>query len=178
MVIKWRSRLIEIADTNRGFSGDILSCFNEWVKRAHGELTYQVTQLITGHGCFKGYTHRIGKTDNSRCSFCGGQVEDNGHVLVECREWRTEREKLELAYGGRMESSGALLRGMATDPSKWKAAIEFAGEVMNRKEVVERKEQAEARHDEVIRETRELLEELNGRTGRRTGRNSMRSSRT
>lgn len=74
----------------RGF----VVCFGEWVGRNHGELTYQVTQLITGHGWFRGYTHRIGKADSDRCSFCETAGEDNVHVLVECEKWREERDKL------------------------------------------------------------------------------------
>lgn len=166
------------ADTGRGFSREILACFKEWVERGHGELTFEVTQLITGHGCFKGYTHKIRKTDDSKCSFCEELREDNVHVLLECREWRREREKLETAYGGEIGSLGALLRGMAADPGKWNAAVEFAGVIMDRKEIVEREEQVEARHRELIRETRELLGETRGGTGRRTGRNSMESSRS
>lgn len=49
-------RLRVLADTRRGFRQEILSCFKEWVGREHGELTFQMTQLITGHDCFREYT--------------------------------------------------------------------------------------------------------------------------
>lgn len=172
MMGKWGTRIRELADTGRGSSAAILSSFKEWVNREHGEMTFQVTQIITGHGCFKGYTHRIGKTDNSKCSFCNAEVEDNLHVLAECREWRAEREALELVYGGRVETVGALLWGMARDPIKWRAATEFAGAIMNRKEEVERMEQAEERRRGMAEEAAERL----GRTGRGFGRRTGRSS--
>lgn len=57
---KWLGEMCGVAAT--------LSCMQEWVHRGHEELTYQATQLITGPGCFKGYIHRIGKTDNGKCS--------------------------------------------------------------------------------------------------------------
>lgn len=66
---------------------------------------------------------------------------------------------------------------MAVDPAKWKAVIEFTGVVMDRKEI-EREEQAEARHSGLIRETRELLEELDRGTRWGTGQSSTRSSIT
>lgn len=98
IIIKWWARLMELADTGRGFNLEVLSCFGEWVGRNHGDLTYQATQLITGHGWFRGHTHRIGKADSDRCSFCGAAGEDNVHVLVECEEWREERDRLTRAY--------------------------------------------------------------------------------
>lgn len=93
MIVKWRNKLIEKAGTGRGFSWEVLSCMKEWMGRSHGELTFQATQLVTGHGCIKGYTHRIGKTEDSKCSFCGQTPENNVHVLMDCREWREERER-------------------------------------------------------------------------------------
>lgn len=86
MMWKWRNKLMDKANRGRGINWEILSCIIEWEGRNHGELTYQMTQLITGHGCFKGYTHRIGKTSDSKCSFCGHVREDNRHVLIECEE--------------------------------------------------------------------------------------------
>lgn len=106
LVVKWRRKLIEKADTGRGFNLEIVSCLKEWIGRTHGELTFQVTQPITDHGCFKGYTHRIGKTENGECSFCKDSWEDNLHVLFDYQEWREEREKLMREFGGRIESPG------------------------------------------------------------------------
>lgn len=176
MIRKWRGKLMERTDTGRGFNWEILSCFREWVERSHGELTYQATQIITGHDCFKGYTHRIGKAENSKCSFCKHEMEDNGHVLLKCEEWGEEREELKLAFGRRVNSLGAMLRGAATDPKKWNAMLIFSKKVMDRKEEVEREEQAEARKSRLIRETEELLGEVDRGTRRRMSRHSMRSS--
>lgn len=42
MISKWRTKLEKQADTGRGFSLEVLSCFKEWVGREHGELTFPV----------------------------------------------------------------------------------------------------------------------------------------
>lgn len=84
--------------------------------------------------------------------------------MFDCGEWREERETLTQAYGGRVESLGAVMRGMVADPRKWVALLEFAAKVMN-KEEVEREEQAERRRDEELRETEELLGGLRRRAG-------------
>lgn len=54
MTKRWYAKLVERADTGRGFSLEMLSCFRDWMERSHGELTFQATQLMTGHGCFRG----------------------------------------------------------------------------------------------------------------------------
>lgn len=156
--------MIEKADTGRGFSLEILLCLKEWIGRAHGELTYQATLLLTEHGCFKGYTHRIGKTENG--SFCEHNWEDNVHVLFDCHKWREEKEKLTLEFEGRIESLGAIMRGMAEDPRKWGAMLEFSTKVMDKKEEVKREEQTEMRRKRLIRETEEMLRGLRERAGR------------
>lgn len=165
MIIKWRARLMELADMGRGFNLEVLSCFGEWVGRNHVELTYQATQLITGHGCFRGYrgyTHTIGKADSDRCSLCGTAGEDNVHVLVECEEWRKERDRLTRAYGRQVRSLGAMMRRMVANPLKWKTALEFAKEVMDRKEVMERQKQTDDRRNKVILEARRMLKDWRG----------------
>lgn len=169
MMKRWRTKLMDKANRGKGMDWEVLGCIIEWEGRNHCKLKYQMTQLITGHGCFKGYTHRIGKSKDSKCSFCGHEREDNRHVLIECDEWRGEREELRVAFGGEVRSLGAMLRGMVTDPRKWDAAIEFSRKVMNKKEEVEREEQAEARYALLIKETEELLNQGTGNKHTTTG---------
>lgn len=51
---------------------------------------------------------------------------------------------------------------MAANPFKWKAALEFAKEVMDRKEVLERQEQTDDIRNKVILEARRMLEDRRG----------------
>lgn len=60
-----------------------------------------------------------------------------------------------------------LMRGMAADPTKWRAIMEFSKRVMDRKEEVEREEKADARRAMLIRETEEILGDLRGGGARR-----------
>lgn len=150
-----------MADTGRGFSQELLSCFHEWVNRSHSELTYQATQIITGHGCFRGYTHRIGKSENDRCGFCGTNRENNMHVLIECENWREERAKLSYVYGREVISLGAIMRGMVADSHTWNAVffIKFAKMVMDKKEEIETEEQNDNRRRRLIEESESVLED-------------------
>lgn len=67
---------------------------------------------------------------------------------------------------------GALLRGVATDPKKWDAMLEFSKKVIDRKEEVEREQQADERRNRLLRETEEILGVRSGETRRRTNSSS------
>lgn len=77
-------------------------------------------------------------------------------------------------FWGRIESLGAMIGGMTADPCKWDAVVEFSNRIMDRKEEVEREEQAELRRGRLIAETERSIGETRGRTGqpasRRLGR--------
>lgn len=48
----------------------ILPCFNAWLERRHGGMCFRLTQVLTGHGCFAFYLHRIGKEESPNCNHC------------------------------------------------------------------------------------------------------------
>jgi hypothetical protein len=63
----------------------------EWISRAHGEVTYRLTQCLSGHGVFYAYLKRIRKIDSDACMYCG--MEDTAeHTLFRCDRWSRERE--------------------------------------------------------------------------------------
>lgn len=83
MMLAWKERLRDVLRRHGSFRKELMICFEDWMTREHGELTFLMTQMITGHGCFREYTNR---EIEYWCSFCGAIREDNHHVLVECVE--------------------------------------------------------------------------------------------
>src|SRR5436190_740793 len=50
----------------------------------------RMTQVLSGHGCFREYLRRIGKEAPARCHHCpkGQREEDSArHTLLECVAW-------------------------------------------------------------------------------------------
>jgi len=43
----------------------------DWLGWVWGELSFRVTQVLTGHGCFGSYLCRIGRERTMRCHHCG-----------------------------------------------------------------------------------------------------------
>lgn len=59
----------------------------KWVIRQHGEMSFHVTKLITEHGCFNSFLHRINIEAN--------EVEDNAeHTLMNSKASEHDRQKL------------------------------------------------------------------------------------
>ncbi|KAJ8723043.1 hypothetical protein PYW07_004223 [Mythimna separata] len=52
--------------------------FEEWLERQHGVLTFHMTQVLTGHGKFGRFLHRIRVEETPGCHHCDDRPEDGG----------------------------------------------------------------------------------------------------
>lgn len=71
----------------------------QWIYRPHGNMNHRLTQLMTGHGCFRRFLYRIRKADSRTCLQClilGNAIfEDTAeHTLFECIAWNDERRDM------------------------------------------------------------------------------------
>ncbi|KAL6417496.1 hypothetical protein ACFW04_012693 [Cataglyphis niger] len=125
----------------------ILPHFQEWIGRKHGNISFRITQLLTGHGCFGTYLHRIGKVPEPYCEHCNVQNEEDSpeHTLEDCKAWEENRNKLceKLEVNPNMLTLEKLIQQVLRSKGKWEALAEFANTVMLRKEVAERARQEE-----------------------------------
>ena len=56
-------------------------------------MTFHLTQILTGHGCFRSYLKRIGVYESAECATCPEIDEDVGRVLFVCPRFREERKR-------------------------------------------------------------------------------------
>lgn len=148
---EWRSRLEEdtAASENRTVRA-ILPVLERWARREHGRLSYRTTQMLTGHGCFGQYLHRIGREPTPRCHHCSESTDSTEHTVQRCPAWREERRRLVEAIGEEPELP-AVARLILEDPTKWEAFSTFAEEVLTRKEAAEREREEAARDNPELR---------------------------
>lgn len=66
-------------------TGDaILPHIDKWLGRSHGSMSFRLTQVLTGHGCFAKYLYRIGKAESPLCMHCSvGAFDSAEHTLSE-----------------------------------------------------------------------------------------------
>lgn len=108
-----------------------------WINRPHGKLTYRMTQLITGHGCFAACLHMIGKLSTPSCGFCGIGTDNAQHTLQECTAWDVERDLLKNTIRKNL-SLRTVINKVLQSKENWTAFIKFCEIVMLKKEEKER----------------------------------------
>lgn len=74
-----------------------------WNKRSHGEVDFHLTQMLSGHGCFREYLHRIKKIDTPVCVDCQADTDDAEHAIFICDRWWRERKATETEIEGELK---------------------------------------------------------------------------
>ena len=63
-------------------------------------MNYYVSQMLSGHGYFRKYLHRLGKTASPFCLYEEGEViNDAKHTVFECVGWQNYRSVLTATIG-------------------------------------------------------------------------------
>jgi len=66
-----------------------------WLERPHGTLTFRLTQVLSGHGCFGEYLcNKARRERTARCHSCGGEEDTAQHTLGTCPAWAMQRRAL------------------------------------------------------------------------------------
>ncbi|XP_076397903.1 uncharacterized protein LOC143266158 [Megachile rotundata] len=77
----------------------ILLGLEQWIDRCHGQLSFRVTQVLTGHGSFAQYLCRIGREETPKCHHCGVGPDTAEHTVEECPAWARPCHYLECEVG-------------------------------------------------------------------------------
>lgn len=110
-----------------------------WYSRKHGEVNHHFTQVITGHGVFNTFRHRIGKSTSPRCWFCDDE-DTAEHTLMNCKRWEAERTLMETEAGRELTVEG-FLDFVTQAEAAWKAVDKFTSSVMKNKAKIERQKE-------------------------------------
>lgn len=123
----------------------------EWINRQHGGPSYYLTQMITGHGCFRKYLYKYKYEDSPECPKCRGIEEDARHVFFACPRFDLQRRKLEEDMHMAITPEN-LVQQMLASEEAWNATTGFAREVIETLRKAEKKRREE-RARSVGRET-------------------------
>nr|XP_012218474.1 PREDICTED: uncharacterized protein LOC105669866 [Linepithema humile] len=133
----WINQLNDPNIPGRRTTEAIRPCLPEWMDRVRGGLTYRLTVVLSGHGCFGKYLCCIGKKHTTQCHHCAADRDSAQHTLEECPAWAKERRAL-VTVVGRDLSLPALVKIMLEEEEKWRAVLSFCEQVMLQKEEAER----------------------------------------
>ncbi|KAJ8709799.1 hypothetical protein PYW08_009803 [Mythimna loreyi] len=144
-MVKWKQRLSQPSAGHTVISA-VVPLFEAWLDRPHGVLTFRMTQVLTGHGKFGRFLHRIRAEETSGCRHCEASPEDTvEHTVEVCPAWEEHRRVLVGVIGGGDLSRRALVHAMVRSEEEWQAVASFCEAVMLVKEEADRMRQRQQR---------------------------------
>ncbi|KAL4089772.1 hypothetical protein QTP88_024743 [Uroleucon formosanum] len=84
----------------------ILPDLIRWMKRCPKDLTFHVTQALTGHGCFRYYLHRMKRAPDAACLYCQHPEDTAEHTIFDCAHWDPLRLPVKMFVGNRNITPG------------------------------------------------------------------------
>ena len=111
----------------------IIPDIRPWIRRKHGDLTYCLTQVISGHGCFYKYLMGVRRRETDECQYCK-EVDDVQHVIFECERWTIKRKEMEIKLKNDVNTKN-LIDLMIKEKENWTIITKFIEEVLNTKEM-------------------------------------------
>lgn len=132
----WQRRWDD-AETGR-WTHRLIKDLRLWVRRSHGGLSFHLTQMLSGHGCFSAYLVKIGKETSQTCRHCGAGDDDAAHTIFDCTAWSEDRDRLKDGLRVNDISTGNMVQTMLDSREGWAAWADFARSVMSKKEDEER----------------------------------------
>lgn len=126
-----RWQVIWEASTKGRWTFRLIPNLVEWMTRADGETNFFLTQLLTGHGCFRAYLFRFCRDWSPLCPDCLVD-EDAQHVFFVCPRFAYERLEWRTAIG--LDEANltpeALGVRLMSDPQAWVATSTYAAAVL------------------------------------------------
>lgn len=146
----WTERLADPTAGRRTVEA-VRPVLSSWLDRRHGRLTFRLTQVLSGHGCFGKYLCRIARREpTTECHHCGGGEDTAQHTLEDCPSWAERRRVLRIAIGADL-SLPTVAKAMVESEESWTAVLSFCEDVMAQKETAEREREAQANPDPIRR---------------------------
>ena len=121
----------------------VLPSWERWAEAGPALLTFRVTQVLTGHGCFGEYLKRIGAELTANCHHCSARPDSAQHTLEECAAFEEQRCTLVTAIGPDL-TPPAIVKALLASGNKCAAVTSFCEEVMSCKEAAERERERTA----------------------------------
>lgn len=125
----WQTRWQE-SDKGR-WTARLIPLIAPWLQRKHGEVNYFLTQMLTGHGLFSAYLHRMGIAASPMCRHCGADVDGPEHTFFACPRWSEERRVAEEIAGELTPEN--VTETMLESQAKWIAIAGYAERLLRRK---------------------------------------------
>lgn len=96
----WQSRWDR--STKGRWTHRLLPNLQRWLCRPAVQMTFHMSQMLSGHGCFRSYLHRMKRAEDSVCIYCTAPEDNAEHTIFHCPHWESKREAMRDLQNGRL----------------------------------------------------------------------------
>lgn len=134
-MLEWQNRWTNTEKAQ--WTKKLIPMIKPWYDRRHGQITYTMTQTLSGHGCFQTYLFRIGKVNSPSCVCCEEETEDSPeHTLFNCRRWDILRAEAAKQVSADLRVDN-MVNIMLQNQDSWQAISDYIQKVMDEKQKLE-----------------------------------------
>ncbi|XP_051171920.1 uncharacterized protein LOC127288486 [Leptopilina boulardi] len=127
--------MLRLQQERRSKATRFLLVENEYqAETSHGEVSYYLTQALTGHGCFNSYLQRFKKKESEVCAYCQFPVDNAEHTLFACSHWDLERQAMFTGVNTTVTPEN-MVALMIQSQENWRLIETFIISVMMRKDL-------------------------------------------
>ena len=134
-LVQWHERWDEDTAVAQWIHTFILE-LSPWLRRTHGEVSFQLCQFLTGHGHFNRYLFRRGIKVNPFCDYYPDLIEDAEHTLFHCERWMKYRRALEVEIG-KCITPATVIYIMLDSKDDWDAIAHYISTVLKMRKMRE-----------------------------------------
>ena len=131
---QWQERWEANENGNAEWTRRLIIDLRAWLSRKHGEVTYSMTQILSGHGCFGYYLHRMALRDSAACMYGDSASDTAEHTLLKCKRWQQQRSELVQCLGVDGLTPQNIIPAMLSSEKEWNAVSGFVEAIMRTKE--------------------------------------------
>ncbi|XP_036322132.1 uncharacterized protein K02A2.6-like [Rhagoletis pomonella] len=107
--------------SNGRWTQRLIPNIEKWFSRPYGEANFHLTQMLTGHGCFRSFLKRFKHEELDHCEACGdGIIEDVEHVLFHCPRFDLDKNHIRSVFGEHLTPENMVVH-MIESVGKWEA---------------------------------------------------------
>lgn len=173
---QWQVSWDELQNTSRftRWTYRVIPDIAAWKNRQHGEMTFHLAQLLSGHGFFHDYLNAMHISPSSDCARCPGVAETAEHAFFQCPRFADVRQELLEESDVPVVTPESMTSYMLSSSERWSKVCEAAKIIttaLQQDWYVERATSADIQmaaaaqrtdeaHDRTVRERRERRNEL------------------
>ena len=138
---RWSNKWSSIQPGQPGYwTRTLIPDLRVWFECSHGSMSYPLPQLLTGHGQFQQYRHKMGKVPSPICEMCTLRLEDTArHTFEVCPRFEEQRQDLPRRTGREPPiTCEDMAKLVMADRQGWANVRRFATAVLREKQMLER----------------------------------------